>query len=211
MIHGDTRNIAAEGENTVSSAPQPPARLSSEDVIVNAPMSYAGSAQRIFRLRRRAHSGGAKTAVTVLAIVLVLLAWAVVTVWYLVWGLWLVPYRILRRGARKRKSEALRHRELMGTIQGSAAASAAAIVTATTTGTVLGRDTPVEQPHLRIDDGEREHAAAQLHANYMAGRLTHQELDERLAGTYAALTRGDLAALLGDLPALPAGELGTGV
>ena len=190
------------------STSQPPARLASEDVIINAPMSYAGSAQRLMRLRRRANSPGPLIAVTILAIVLVLLAWTVVTVWYVTWGLWLVPYRILRRGARKRKSEALRHRELMGTIQGSAAASAAAIVTATTTGTVLGRDEPVEQPHVRIDDGEREHAATQLHAHYMAGRITHQELDERLAGTYAALTRGDLAALLGDLPALPPGGMG---
>ena len=191
------------------STPQPPARLASEDVIINAPLSYAGSAQRIMRLRRHAHSPGALAAVTVLAIVLVLLAWAFITVWYLVWGLWLVPYRILRRGARKRKAEALRHRELMGTIQGSAAASAAAIVTATTTGTVLGAETPpVAQPHLRIDDGEREHAAVQLRAHYMAGRLTHDELDERLAGTHAALTRGDLATLLGDLPSLPSGDTG---
>ena len=110
----------------MSASPQPPARLASEDVIINAPMSYAGSAQRIFRLRRRAHSGGANVAVTVLAIVLVLLAWVIVTAWYLLWGIWLIPYRILRRGARKRKAETLRHRELMGTIQGSAAGSAAA-------------------------------------------------------------------------------------
>jgi len=39
-----------------------------------------------------------------------------------------LPYRLLRRGARKRKAEARRHRELMGTIQGSAAASSAVIV-----------------------------------------------------------------------------------
>jgi len=195
----------------MSTAPQPPARLASEDVIINAPMSYAGSAQRIFRLRRRAHSGGAKAAVTVLAIVLVLLAWAVVTAWYVFWGLWLIPYRFLRRGARKRKAEALRHRELMGTIQGSAAASAAAIVMASTTGTVGATVAAIEQPHVRVDADERERAATALHAHYVAGRLTHDELDDRVAQAYAARTRGDLASLLGDLPALPAGELGTGV
>jgi hypothetical protein len=195
----------------VSTAPQPPARLASEDVIINAPMSYAGSAQRIFRLRRHAHSGGAKAAVTVLAIVLVLLAWAVVTAWYLFWGIWLIPYRFLRRGARKRKAEALRHRELMGTIQGSAAASAAAIVMASTTGTVGATVPAIEQPHVRVDADERERAATALHAHYVAGRLTHDELDDRVAQAYAARTRGDLASLLGDLPALPAGELGTGV
>jgi hypothetical protein len=194
----------------VSAAPQPPARLASEDVIINAPMSYAGSAQRIFRLRRRAHSDSAKAAVTVLAIVFVLLAWAVITVWYLVWGIWLIPYRFLRRGARKRKAEALRHRELMGTIQGSAAASAAAIVMASTTGTVSATAPAIEQPHVRVDTDERERAATALHAHYVAGRLTHDELGDRVAQAYAARTRGDLTSLLDDLPALPAGELGTG-
>ena len=56
----------------VSSAPGPPARLASEDVIINAPMSYTGSAQRIFRLRRRAASGGSMAAITALAILLIL-------------------------------------------------------------------------------------------------------------------------------------------
>jgi hypothetical protein len=194
----------------VSASPQPPARLASEDVIINAPMSYAGSAQRIFRLRRRARSGGANVAVNVLAIVLVLLAWVIVTAWYLLWGIWLIPYRILRRGARKRKAEALRHRELMGTIQGSAAASAAAIVMASTTGTVGATVATAEQPHIRVDADERELAATALHAHYVAGRLTHDELDDRVAQAYAARTRGDLASLLGDLPALPAGDLETG-
>ena len=119
----------------MSTAPNPPARLASEDVIINAPMSYAGSAQRIMRVRRRASggSGGKLVAITVLAILLVLVAWVLVSAWYLVWGFWLVPYRLLRRGARKLKAETLRHRELMGTIQGSAAASAATIVAATAT------------------------------------------------------------------------------
>jgi len=194
----------------VSASPQPPARLASEDLIINAPMSYAGSAQRILRLRRRARNGGEKVAVTGLAIVLVLLAWVIVTAWYLVWGVWLIPYRILRRGARKRKAEALRHRELMGTIQGSAAASAAAIVMASTTGTVGATVATAEQPHIRVDADERELAATALHAHYVAGRLTHDELDDRVAQAYAARTRGDLASLLGDLPALPAGDLETG-
>src|ERR1700722_17482594 len=109
----------------------PPVRLASEDVIISAPMSYVGSSQRIMRIRRRAPEGWELTAITVLAVSLVLGAWRVLTVWYFLWGLWLVPYRVLRRGARKRKVEAMRHRELMGTIQGSAAASAGAIIAAT--------------------------------------------------------------------------------
>lgn len=65
---------------------QPPTRLASEDVIINAPMSYAGSAQRIMRIRRGAHGDGAALALTGLAILLVLVVWVLVTAWYLVWG-----------------------------------------------------------------------------------------------------------------------------
>ncbi|MGO9901383.1 MAG: hypothetical protein ACLP0J_17255 [Solirubrobacteraceae bacterium] len=133
---------------------QPPTRLASEDVIINAPMSYAGSAQRIMRLRRRADAGGALVAITVLAVVLVVVAWAFVTAWYLTWGLLLVPYRLLRRGARKRKAEAMRHRELLGTIQGSAAASATAIVAATVSPQVSAP--LVHLPTERIGDADRE-------------------------------------------------------
>jgi len=198
------------GKN-VSTSPQPPVRLASEDVIINAPMSYAGSAQRIMRLRRRAHRAAPRAAITVLAVVLVILAWSFVTVWYLVWGFWLVPYRLLRRGARKRKAEALRHRELLGTIQGAAAASAAAIVAATAAETLRASLEPVPAPHVRVDAHEREHAANALNAHYVAGRLTEDELHERLGLAYSARTRGDLAGVLDDLPALTSGEPGSSV
>jgi hypothetical protein len=90
--------------------PQPPVRLASEDVIINAPMSYAGSAQRIMRLRRRAPGGASLAAITASAVALVIVVWVFVTAWYLLWGIWLVPYRLLRRGARKRKVARWRRR-----------------------------------------------------------------------------------------------------
>jgi hypothetical protein len=213
MIHRDiadtdAREDDASEEQNVSVSPQPPVRLASEDVIINAPMSYAGSAQRILRVRRLAHSPGPTIAITGLAVALVIVAWSLVTVWYVVWGFWLVPYRLLRRGARKRKAEALRHRELLGTIQGAAAASAAAIVTATTLETVRASIEPAPQPHLRVDGHERERAAGELNAHYIAGRLTEDELHDRLGQAYTARTRGDLASVLGDLPALTPGDAG---
>jgi len=63
--------------------PQAPIRLASEDVIISAPMSYAGSAQRILRLRRRADAGAPLAAITVSPVVLVIAAWVLVTAWYL--------------------------------------------------------------------------------------------------------------------------------
>jgi DUF1707 SHOCT-like domain len=179
---------------------EPPARLASEDVIINAPMSYAGSAQRIVRLRRRADGGAGHIAITVAAILLILVVWVLVTAWYLIWGLWLVPYRILRRGARKRKAEALRHRELMGTIQGSAAASAAAIVAATLPSTAASSTSAVRSPDELMADVERDTVLEELRGHMLAGRLTSGEFEERIDALHRARTRGGLDAVRVNLP-----------
>jgi len=94
-------------------------RHRSEDVIINAPMSFAGAAQRSFRLRRVTFNPPwlANILMTTLAVMLTLLWWSVVAFWYVAFGLLLVPYRLLRRGSRKRKAEALRHREMMSALE----------------------------------------------------------------------------------------------
>src|SRR5205807_5645445 len=138
---------------------QLPARLPSEDVIISAPMSYAGSARRIMRLRRRAQTDSAKASLTAVAVVLVVIAWVFVTDWYLIWGFWLVPYRLLRRGDRKRTAEALRHRELLTAIQGGQGAPAQASL-------------PEAPPTQRIGDAEREQAIDELRGHMLAGRLS---------------------------------------
>lgn len=171
--------------------PQAPVRLASEDVIISAPMSYSGSAQRILRLRRRADAGAPLTAITVSAVVLVIAAWVLVTAWYLVWGIWLIPYRLVRRGARKRKVEAMRHRELMGTIQGSTAAIVGAVVPPQ-------RRSPTEL----LADADREQAVAELREHMIVGRITAEEFEERLVAAHRARTWGDLEAARVDLPAV---------
>jgi hypothetical protein len=177
------------------------ARLASEDIVVSAPMSYAGSAQRIMRLRRRANDRRELAAITTLAGTLVLIAWAVITVWYLTWGILLVPYRVTRRGARKRKVEALRHRELMEALDGSVAASAAAAVAAevAAVGSVR-RERHVDVSGQRVADVDRERTGLTLRDHMLAGRLTAEEFEERLGSTHQARTRGDLNAVTADLP-----------
>ena len=191
-------------KSTMSTQPHPPTRLPSEDVIISAPMSYAGSAQRIMRLRRLAHPGSTLVAITVLAVLLVLLAWAGVTAWYLLWGFWLVPYRLLRRGARKRKAEAMRHRELMGTIQGAAAASAAAIVAASMANTASApAETPaLSSPNEYVADADREAVIDELRQHMLVGRLTSNEFEERIGSAHAAKTRADLDAVRMNLPVI---------
>ena len=56
---------------------------------------------------------------------------------------------------------------------------------------------------LRVSDAERELAVADLKEHCAAGRLTLDELPDRVARAYCAKTFGDLADLMADLPAPP--------
>lgn len=64
---------------------------------------------------------------------------------------------------------------------------------------------------MRVGHAEREAVAAELREHYASGRLTLEELDERLDTALAAKTRGELDALMTDLPsARPVTAAGTG-
>jgi hypothetical protein len=58
---------------------------------------------------------------------------------------------------------------------------------------------------MRVGDAEREAAAAELREHFASGRLTQDELNERLDQAFAAKTRGDLNALMTDLPSSAGG------
>jgi hypothetical protein len=53
---------------------------------------------------------------------------------------------------------------------------------------------------LRASDAERERVVDFLRESALTGRLSHDELDERIGIAYAAVTRGELERLLVDLP-----------
>ena len=57
---------------------------------------------------------------------------------------------------------------------------------------------------LRASDEQRERAAREIRDHFAAGRLTADELSERLDAVYRAKTEGDLRRLRADLPNLPA-------
>jgi hypothetical protein len=54
---------------------------------------------------------------------------------------------------------------------------------------------------LRVGDAERDEVTAALHDHFVQGRLTRDELDERLTTTLSARTAGDLRTVTRDLPA----------
>ena len=55
---------------------------------------------------------------------------------------------------------------------------------------------------IRVGDADRDATATQLREHYAAGRLTLDELNERLEQTFAARTGADLNAVMRDLPSL---------
>jgi uncharacterized protein DUF1707 len=59
---------------------------------------------------------------------------------------------------------------------------------------------PLPRHVLRIGDTERDAAAADLGDHYVAGRLTLDELHDRLSEVFAAATYGQLWKVMADLP-----------
>jgi hypothetical protein len=60
-----------------------------------------------------------------------------------------------------------------------------------------------EPSKLRVSDEERERAAQEIREHFAAGRLSEEELDERVQAAYQARTQDELRAIREDLPALP--------
>jgi DUF1707 SHOCT-like domain len=57
---------------------------------------------------------------------------------------------------------------------------------------------------LRVSDQDRERVASELRDHFAAGRISDDELSERLEAAYQARTARELEALRVDLPAAPA-------
>jgi Domain of unknown function (DUF1707) len=71
---------------------------------------------------------------------------------------------------------------------------------------------PDGRRHLRVSDADREQTADLLRQAAGDGRITFEELDQRLEAAYAARTYGDLTEVTADLPAAgqpPPGPLET--
>jgi len=53
---------------------------------------------------------------------------------------------------------------------------------------------------IRISDADRDRAAARLREHFAQGRLSSDELDERISAALTAKTIGDLRPIMADLP-----------
>lgn len=88
-------------------------KLTSERVVISAPMSFHGSAARVWKITGNDNPYLRWLVIAPIAVIIISMIWFVVIFWYMVFGLLLVPYRLIRRGSRKNKREQLRHRELL--------------------------------------------------------------------------------------------------
>lgn len=104
--------------------------LESEKVIIESPMSFVGSSKRAVLILEDMPawpSGGDffdkfKVVVfwfviLVLWTLLVLMWWTAICAWYLVFGILVIPYRLIRRSQRQNKKRELQHRELLEQIE----------------------------------------------------------------------------------------------
>ncbi len=79
---------------------------------------------------------------------------------------------------------------------------AAAVWAPDTPGTTF--PTMVDDPAHRVSDQDRDRALREIREHFAAGRLTDDELSDRVQAIHEARTASDLRQLLADLPRLPA-------
>lgn len=95
-------------------------KLKSEKIVISSPLSFSGSAKRLWKITD-VDNPAVKALLSLVAAMLILFAWIFVAFWYVliyvVFGILFIPYRLLRRSSRKQKQARLRHREVLDAIE----------------------------------------------------------------------------------------------
>jgi Flp pilus assembly protein TadB len=96
-------------------------KLPSEKVIVSAPTSFSGSAARIWKITDTDNNLLKWLVLVPTALMLVFMAWSFVAIWYFIifglFGIFVIPFRLLTRSGRNRKRNRLQHRELLAAVR----------------------------------------------------------------------------------------------
>ena len=91
--------------------------LASEELIVEAPMSFTGSAKRIWKITATDNVLLKWLFLVWWALTFIALAWLIIFFWYLIFGIFLIPYRMIRRSQRNNRREKLRHEEVIAALK----------------------------------------------------------------------------------------------
>jgi Flp pilus assembly protein TadB len=96
-------------------------KLASEKVVISAPTSFSGSAARIWKMTDSDNAWIKWLLLVPIALGLIFMAWSFVAIWYVVifglFGIFVIPFRLLTRSGRNRKRNALQHRELLAAVR----------------------------------------------------------------------------------------------
>lgn len=96
-------------------------KLASEKVVISAPMSFSGSATRIWTITGIENSVIKWLLLVPIALCLILFAWCIVAIWYLIifglFGIFVIPFRLLTSSGRNRKRSKLQNRELLDAVR----------------------------------------------------------------------------------------------
>lgn len=96
-------------------------KLASEKVVVSAPTSFSGSAARIWKMTDSDNAWLKWLLLVPVALILIFMAWSFVAIWYFIifglFGIFVIPFRLLTRSGRNRKRNKLQHRELLAAVR----------------------------------------------------------------------------------------------
>ena len=96
-------------------------KLASEKIIISAPTSFSGSAARIWKITTARNVWLKWLLLAPIALCLIMGAWMLVFMWYIIifglFGIFVIPFRLLTRSGRNRKRNKLQHRELLEAIR----------------------------------------------------------------------------------------------
>ena len=96
-------------------------KLASEKVVVSAPTSFSGSAARIWKITDSDNAALKWLLLAPIALCLIFIAWSLVAIWYFIifglFGIFVIPFRLLTRSGRNRKRNKLQHRELLEAVR----------------------------------------------------------------------------------------------
>ena len=98
-------------------------KLASEKIVVSAPTSFSGSAARIWKITESDNDLLKWLLLVPIALGLIFMAWSFVAIWYFIifglFGIFVIPFRLLTRSGRNRKRNSLQHRELLEAVRNS--------------------------------------------------------------------------------------------
>lgn len=88
----------------------------SQLVVIESPMSFTGSAKRLWKLTWVTNVWLKWLILVPVALIVISVAWFVIVFWYMIFGILLIPYRLIRRSGRKNKRDNFRHHEILEAI-----------------------------------------------------------------------------------------------